>query len=385
MNKTVEFALNKFPCVPHELRVDAAVDKADTQFTVDLSRLYHHYYTDSYGAMPPIPNHTNFEYLKFLAASQDFRFLGAGPGASSGKKRTISNEMGQAFCRYFLYEFCGITYFAHMDKVLNKKTHPAFDDMVIKRTQNGDVPDYLCAKKSNLPFIGEAKGRFSNISFNSAKFSDWRRQFDRIAVKDKYGINKKVKGYIIGTKFSTAINRASNKTKLFAEDPETVGDEAISNNFQGLGRGCIAIHYSRLISKLGLNLLSESLELGFTIPEQILFNLPIWRCVLPELKDFLFVGGFYSESEPKMLETATGTVVFSPNILRLRNPSPTFYGVSVPVVAMVRQASLGNWNVLSDVPELPDTESRPSNLAWLRDGSISGSLDFFEFVGFQTF
>jgi hypothetical protein len=385
MNKTVEFALNKFPCVPHELRINAAVDKADTQFTVDLSRLYHHYYTDCYGAMPPIPNHANFEYLRFVSASGDFRFLGEGPGANTGKKRSISTELGQAFCRYFLYEFCGITYFAHMDRVLNKKTHPAFDNMVIKRTQSGDVPDYLCAKKSNLPFIGEAKGRFDSISFNNKEFSNWRQQFNRIVVKDRHGINKKVKGYIVGTRFSTEMNKSSNKTKLFAEDPETIGEEAISDNFQGIGRGCIAIHYSRLVSKLGLNLLSESLELGFVIPEQISYNLPVWRCTFPPLENFLFVGGFFSESEPNMSKTPTGTVIFSPNILRLDNPSPTFYGVSVPVVQMVREASRGNWGVLSDVPELPDTEFRPSNLAWLRDGSISGGLEFFELIGIQTF
>lgn len=385
MNKTVEFSLNKFPCVPNGLRIHASIDKADTEFSVDLSRLYHHYYTDSYGEGPPKPNHANFEYLKFLASSNDFRFLAAGPGASTGKKRTISSDLGQAFCRYFLYEFCGITYFAHMDRVLNKKTHPAFDNMIIKRTQAGDVPDYLCARKSNLPFIGEAKGRFASISFNNKEFSDWRQQFNRIVVKDKHNINKKVKGYIIGTKFSTQMNKSSNKTRLFAEDPETIGEEAISDNFQGLGRGCIAIHYSRLMSKLGLNLLSESLDLGFTIPEQVSYNLPVWRCLFPPLKDFLFVGGFYSESEPKMSETTIGTIIFSPNILRLGNPSPIFYGVSVPVVQTVRQASLGNWDILSDVPELPDTEFRPSNLAWLRDGSISGGLEFFEFIGLQTF
>jgi len=117
MNKTIDFALNKFPCVPHHLRTVASIDKADSKFTVDLARLYHHYYTDSYGVTPPIPNHANFEYLKFLGSCNDFRFLGEGPGASTGKRRTISTDLGQAFCRYFLYEFCGITYFAHMDKV----------------------------------------------------------------------------------------------------------------------------------------------------------------------------------------------------------------------------------------------------------------------------
>lgn len=165
--------------------------------------------------------------------------------------------------------------------------------MLIKRLQNGDVPDYLCAKKSNHPFIGEAKGRFSSISFKSSEFDNWREQFQRIVVTDKYGINKKVKGFIVGTKFSTEMNKSSNKSKVFAEDPETNGDEFLSDSSLGIGRGCIAIHYSRLISKLGLTLLSESLELGFIVPEQLSFNLPVWKCNFPPLKEHLFVGVFF--------------------------------------------------------------------------------------------
>jgi hypothetical protein len=385
MIKTIDFTLNKFPFVPHELRVNPSLNQADVSFTVDLARLYHHYYTDSYGAMPPKPNHASFEYLNFLAHCNDFRFLGEGPGDSTGKKRTISNELGQAFCRYFLYEFCGITYFAHMDKVLNKTIHPAFDGLQIKRVQAGDVPDYLCAKKSDQPCIGEAKGRFSNINFNNSEFAEWRKQFQRILATNRHGIKKKVKGYIVGTKFSTEKNRLSNRSKVFAEDPETIGDDLLSEDSLRISRGCISIHYSRLVSKLGLTLFSESLEHGFVVPEQLSFNLPIWRCNFSPLKGHLFVGGFFTNRQPKMTKTSDGTYFFNPNILHLGNPSPTFYGISVPVMKIIRQATLGNWETLSEVPELPDTEFRPSNLAWLRDGSISGALDFFEFIGTETF
>lgn len=385
MNKTIEFELNNFQNVPHELRTNPTVNKPSSQFTVHLSRLYHHYYCDSYGAKPPDPNHLYFEYLRFLAGSTDFRFLGDGPAASEGKKRAISTELGQAFCRYFLYEFCGITYFAHMDKVLEKPTHPAFNGLQIKRLTAGDVPDYLCARSVLQPFIGEAKGRFSNINFNTKEFDDWRAQFTRIGSFDKNGRQKKLKGYIVGTKFTTEQNVPYNKSKLLAEDPETPGEEALSDNEVGIGRGCTSIHYSRLLSKLGLNLLSEALDLGFVVPQELQYNLPVWRCVYPPLEADTFVGGYFSDIEPQFTQLGDNRLIFRPNILRLGIPEPTFYGLKTDVFRQLRAVCLGNWDLLSDLPQLSDTVYRPSNLAWLRDGSITGSLEFFEFTGFETF
>lgn len=385
MNKTIDFELNKFSSVPPLLRTTYLANTANTKFTIDLARLYHHYYTDSYGVNPPNPNHANFEYLHFLSAASDFRFLGNGPAASEGKKRTVSMELGQAFCRYFLYEFCGITYFAHMDKVLDKPAHSAFNGITVKRIAKGDTPDYLCSISSNQPFIGEAKGRFSSISFASDAFSDWRSQFNKIAIYDSLGVQKKLKGYIVATKFTTDKNRTSNKSKVFAEDPDTPGEEFLSDNSIGLGRGCVAIHYSRLLSKLGLGLLSASLESGFVVPEQLSFNLPIWRCNYEPLKGELFVGGFFSVTEPQMTKTPNGSLMFYPNILKLGTPTPSFFGLSINSMKAIRQTCLGKWELLSDIPQLKDTEYRPSNLAWLRDGSISGGLEFFEFVGTDIF
>lgn len=385
MNKTIKFELNRFPTIPHNLRSNPSTNTAASEFSVDLSRLYHHYYTDTWGVSPINPDHTNFEYLRFLHNSNDFRFLEARVSTSEANKRMISFKLGQAFFRYFLYEFCGITYYANMDKVLNKPLHPAFDGMRITRISKGDVPDYLCAKSVSKPYIGEAKGRFSNISFTSAEFNDWREQFSRIRVSNKYGLSKKLKGYIVGTKFTTEQNKSSNKSKLMAEDPETIGEENISENEFGLGRGCMAIHYSKLVSKLGLNLLAASLEEGFVVPEDLQYNLPVWECNYPPLKGEKFVGGFISQTEPNFHRLQNGHLIFSPNILRLGIPSPSFYGIRESTFRTLRKVCLGQWELFSEVSELPDTEFRASNIAWLRDGSISGALDFFTFMGTETF
>jgi hypothetical protein len=86
-----------------------------------------------------------------------------------------------------------------------------------------------------------------------------------------------------------------------------------------------------------------------------------------------------------MTKTPNGGVIFYPNILKLGIPTPTFFGVSVNVMKAIRETCLGKWNILSEIPQLDDTEYRPSNLAWLRDGSISGGLEFFELVRTDTF
>jgi hypothetical protein len=385
LNKTIAFELNNFPTIPHELRTAPVANLAAPELVVDLARLYHHYYTDTWEVTPINPDHTNFEYLRFLHNSNDFRFLEARVSTSEANKRMISFKLGQAFCRYFLYEFCGITYFANMDKVLNKHLHPAFDGMKITRLCEGDVPDYLCAKSIAKPYIGEAKGRFSNISFTSAEFDDWRDQFTRIKVANKHGITKKLKGYIIGTKFTTEQNRPTNKSKVMAEDPETIGNENISDNELGLGSGCIAVHYSRLFSKLGLNLLAASLEEGFVVPQDLQYNLPVWECNYPPLKGEKFVGGFISNTDPNFHRLENGHAIFYPNILRLGIPSPSFFGIRASTFRTLRKVCLGQWSMLSEISELPDTEFRASNIAWLRDGSITGALDFFTFTGTEIF
>lgn len=385
MYKKINFKLNKFSQVPNKLRTNPVANIAASEFNVDLSRLYHHYYTDSWGVKPLDPDYTNFEYLRFLANTNDFRFINQRINTSGAHKRTVSYKLGQAFCRYFLYEFCGITYFAHMDKILDKDTHPAFNGMRIIRISKDDVPDYLCCNSIIHPYIAEAKGRFKNISFTAKHFTDWRNQFNRIRIIDSKGVPKKLKGYIVGTKFSTDKNNKSNKSKIMAEDPETTGESSITDNDFGLSRGCIALHYAKLISKLGLQLISQSLYEGFNIPEEYFFNLPIWQCNYPPLKGEKFVGGYLSDRNLMLSKLENGHHVFYPDILKINDSLPSFYGIKESTFRRLRKIANGNWGLLDEIEQLPDTEYRISNLAWLRDGSISGSLEYFELVGIERF
>jgi len=220
MNRTVRFQLNRVRPTPTGLRADPTIDAPALETSVNLGQLFLQYYFDSYPSGPPNPDPSRFEYLQLVSSASEFRLHAHVTVASTVKKRSLSTEMGQAFCRLMLHDHFGIAYFAHMTEVLNKPTHAAFEGMRIERTSPGDVPDYLCARKVTVPHVAEAKGRFSSISFASAEFKRWREQFTRIRVVDRAGIPKVLKGFIVGTRFATETNSATVQTTTFIEDPD---------------------------------------------------------------------------------------------------------------------------------------------------------------------
>ena len=97
------------------------INAARPALLVPLASLYHHYYLDSHGKDRPNPDPAQFEHLQFLLPTNDFRIQGDGIGVSTSVRRHRSNELGHAFCRWFLHDHLNITYFAHMEHVLSRK------------------------------------------------------------------------------------------------------------------------------------------------------------------------------------------------------------------------------------------------------------------------
>lgn len=227
MDRSIGVSLKDFATIPHSLRAQATENVCSDTCRCDLARLFHHYYLDTYGRRPPNPNPAQFEYVQFLSDCDDFRLAGDGIGASTAARRNISTALGQAFCRWFLHDHLNITYFAHMDKVLNKSLPQGFGGVRIERATTGDAPDYLCAESVDKVFLAEAKGRYTSISFTNKDFGEWRKQFSRIRVHDQKGIPISLKGFIVGTRFVTEENRHTLKSTIFAEDPQSRGDTTI--------------------------------------------------------------------------------------------------------------------------------------------------------------
>jgi hypothetical protein len=385
MNRSVKFKLNKFPITPYTLRTDSEKDMAASECGCDLARLYHHYYLDTYGKQPPNPDPANFEQIQHLHNCDDFRFAGDGIGASTAARRAISTAMGQAFCRWFLHDHLNITYFAHMDKVINKNLPTNFGHLKIVRTNKGDVPDYVCAESTDKIFIAEAKGRYTPIGFANKEFQDWRDQFDRVELQDERGNPISVKGFIVGTRFATE-SKPSIFTEIYAEDPFTRGDaEAGRTQAREVGLSVVAQHYVSILEKLNQPLVAAALANGTTIPEQLKIRATVWEIAL-DIPGMVkkFVGGYWPYSKgdhPFSFEN--NSITFRPSDpFRLDIGWGTFFGLEETVFRRICLMARHGRSLATEVVPIEDIPPFYSAISLLRDGSILGPLDFFMPVGY---
>lgn len=387
MNRSLNLSINNFGTIPHSLRAQPAVNLPADTCRVDLARLFHHYYLDSYGRRPPNPDPARFEYVHFLADCDDFRMTGDGIGASTATRRNSSTALGQAFCRWFLHDHLNIAYFAHMDKVLNKQLHRGFGPLRLVRTNTGDVPDYLCAESVDRVFFAEAKGRYTSINFTNREFDDWRQQFTRVEIRDMSNKARNVKGFIVGTRFATEQNRPSLKSGIFAEDPKSPGEEPVGQELSlALRQLIVAEHFSGILQKLNQPLLAAALDAGSIIPEQLQLQATVWDLQLDILEGKRFVGGYWPSAEGRLPFTVeNGKIIASPaDPFRLDHSRGTFFGLEKSVfLAVSRLARSGPTHSL-EVEPLEDLAPFYSAISLLRDGSIVGPAEFFLPVGTVT-
>src|SRR5205085_1352388 len=106
---------------------------------------------------------------------------------------------------------------------------------------------------------------------------------------------KKVKGYIVATRFRIE-NQPRAISKLFAEDPVSPGQSDLTPNdgadIAGLRRMVIHNHYSGVFDILGLALQATALRIGILLPPNDQVVVGVWRCPIPPLDRFNFIGGY---------------------------------------------------------------------------------------------
>jgi hypothetical protein len=293
MHKTVMLMLNQFApaCIPQSLMGggNAPVDKV----SVSIRRLCHHMLLDTYGVSIPKLNPLFPLYQTLINGSPALEFISGSLGSHKEAKIAESMKLGKAFCRWFLAEHFQFVYFGHMDHLLNKAPLPQYGNARIVRVQPGDTPDYLCADSSGHLFLAEAKGRQEgSIRFQDTAFQKWRDQFLRINVVNAQAQVRRMKGYIVATRLKLE-TQAATASKIFAEDPESPGEEDLSNDeLPGLHRMAIHGHYSGVFEILGLLLHSAALRDGFVLPREEPVVVGIWRCLIPKLDHLRFAGGF---------------------------------------------------------------------------------------------
>jgi hypothetical protein len=386
LRKTVGLALNKYNPIPESLRSGSGSSTPLSQLNVEAASLYHHYYLDTRECAPPNPDPAQFEHITLLLPCTELRVRGNGFGKGTAFRKHRSNELGQAFCRWFLYEHLDITYFAHMEEVLDRAANPLFGGMTVERIETGDAPDYLCAENQATVFLAEAKGRITAVSFANAEFQTWRDQFRRVVVKDSTGTSRSVKGHIVATRFATETNRPSVKSTLFAEDPASPGEQPL-REAPSLGAMVMALHYASIATKIRQPLLAAALQSGVPVPEEIQFPAAVWEFRTPPLQGKRFVGGYFPGSDGAApIQVNDGNTVFlSSNPWRLDVAAGTFFGVEENIFRSVCAMGRAGDVAAAQVGLFPDFPPIYSGLSLLRDGSVIGPVEFFNPVGFNVY
>ena len=248
---------------------------------------------------------------------------------------------------------------------------------------SGDTPDYFCSEKSNRVYLAEAKGRLSSINFNTKTFNNWRRQFSRINVSDKDGNIFSVKGFIVASRLLTENSYPNVLPHILIEDPKTEGNRPIedSNENTQLSRIIVKSHYATILDRLHLRLYASTLRASTELQETFGINVGVWKCNVPFLKDYKFVGGYLTENYPK-------TYIRRPyfnyaNNLDLSTPPTSFFGLEYNLFKSLRQLISKGWNDKIQINPFGNKSNQFELLSIKDDGTILAPLDYFEFLDYE--
>lgn len=382
MLKTIRLAIKAFPSIPMGLRDSADPKKAVPKIDVNLGDLYHQYYLDSWGHAPPDPDPAHFEQVRYLMPCSDFRFQGHGLGTAKTFRGNKSNELGQAFCRWFLAEHLGIVFFAHLEEVRDHGALAAHGGVSVQTddTTSGNAPDYFCTDESSSVFLAEAKGTGHAVGFATSQFQVWRNQFKRVKIVDAAGLPMEVKGFIVAMRWATEIDSSRVFTKLSAEDPATAGDRRFIDEGGSLAAAIKSVHYSASLEKLHQPLLSAALRRGFQISDDLQFRFVTWESVLPTLQGLRFVGGYYPANPQGILPMTVeaGKFVMLPaDPLRLDISSGTFFGIEQNIFKQLVATARVGQQAISELRPLEVQATGYSGASLLRDGHVLGPFELF--------
>jgi len=369
-SRTIELALNAFPSLPAEL-LDAA-GKPVTSITISKSELQHHHWLAKYGDEPV---GDVFEYWERLTAGSDWRMKGGGIGADTESKRNVSNELGKAFARWFLYTYFGHAYFCPfqvaMDRSLSGSGHRW------SKRESGDLPDYVCGLDSTDINLLEAKGRYSSVTFATKEFASFRKQLLRAKLCDSAGTELAVKGFISAARWGTE-ETPKVKSKLWVEDPWTEGMRGAGYP-ESVGRSMVLGHYVSIFQRLQLPVVADSLQFAFPLQEWASNERRgLWVCRAGPLAGRKFVGGIIPSPShrgywPMYHDDWPG------NPLTLHTPVQ-FFGLEAGMFHSVLQAARAGVDQPTPRLEPMFVPDRLGSLSLLRDGSILGPASYFEAV-----
>lgn len=162
-------------------------------------------------------------------------------------------------------------------------------------------------------------------------------------------------------------------------------NEPSAEEVQSLHQLILDDHYASVFDKLALPTQAAALRMGFTIQEDARVTVGMWRCLLPQFKDRLFMGGLYPAENScctiwDVLYPHLDWKDWNPNLLA---KASTFFGLekSVFVSMLGRTRQFGQ--ALSENVIQVDTGDGgllPATVSYLKDGTLLSVADFMRLV-----
>lgn len=368
--KTLMLGIDKFPASSPHIK---NYSKKPKEIAFSIKDLFHHYWLVKYDDNEPHP--TVYEYEKFLAACNDWRFKGAGIGRDKESKRNVSNELGKAFTRWFLYNYENLTYFSPFEEHFKTK-YP--DGSYWEKKTKGDLPDFLCGTNDRDIRLAEAKGRYSSVSFTNKEFDEFREQIQRVVLKNSANNLISVKGYISACQWATE-ETPRTKTKLLVEDPDTDGEFPEQEGYSSsIGLRMISHHYVTVLERLMLHSYAESLQNEYRITNPIGHTISVWEVALGPMKGRRFVGGIIDNKQNNNCDCYFHGYNIKSHILR---PPQIIFALDQKIFEHVIIACRNGIDSVEYFPQLDAVAGNNSNISIHRDGTLIAPESYMIFVG----
>ena len=382
MHRTLPFQLRNFNPVPASL-------SGRTSVQLYLRRLFHQMYLDHFHNVPPSPNPFFNLYQHQLTNSPLFEFRENGLGCNKEARIGESNKFGKALLRWFLSRYCGMTHYAHVDRVLGLQTSSIYRRVTLTRSDNGDLPDFVCANvNTNQVYLGEAKGRLTSFTFRNSNFQNWRDQFDRIEVTAANGRVISLKGYIVATQIRRRGISGNWTSRLYCEDPATPGEPPNDSESTPITSLVCELHYGEVLQKLGFPTEANALLESKTLQRGLRTTAGVWRVVDNAMKGNLFVGislSSYHKDQfcPRPEISTANTENFW--LSKSRTQPDFFFGLSLDifrkVLAMAKSDPASRYPIRTEADL--QYQSEASDLSYEGDGTLicdSNSVEFQRFL-----
>jgi hypothetical protein len=168
-------------------------------------------------------------------------------------RRALSSIFGRFFARWYLRTHQGFSFFFPIDR----SPQPISRRLVIQRTGNVFLPDWVCARPGYL-CIGEAKGSTANGNFTietAAPLRKARTQIENAQVWVQRTMPLRfemcqIKGWAVMSRWATE-DRPDYDPLLYALDPETRGIPLNPGEAEALAKDVEKAHYRVLLEGLG--------------------------------------------------------------------------------------------------------------------------------------